>query len=82
MANSGQWVQPAPKARKTPSLSANTAEKLWYLGLVGRAALRENQDLSEFAFIPDEFLDWLPESSKPKWRAPPRVNFPPGPAPK
>lgn len=53
---------PARRKREKPHrFPQNTAEKLWYLGLVGRAALRENQDLSEFAFIPDEFLDWLPE---------------------
>jgi len=56
---------PARRKREKPHLfPKNTAEKLWYLGLVGRAALRENQDLSEFAFIPDEFLDWLPESEQ------------------
>jgi hypothetical protein len=36
------------------------------MGLVGRVALRENQELSEFAFIPDEFLLWLPEPSQAK----------------
>ncbi len=56
---------PARRKREKPHrFPQNTAEKLWYLGLVGRAALRENQDLSEFAFIPDEFLDWLPESEQ------------------
>ncbi|MEN6530256.1 MAG: hypothetical protein ABFD05_01095, partial [Anaerolineaceae bacterium] len=45
---------PARRKREKPHrFPQNTAEKLWYLGLVGRAALRENQDLSEFAFIPD-----------------------------
>ena len=58
---------PARRKREKPHrFPQNTAEKLWYLGLVGRAALRENQDLSEFAFIPDEFLDWLPESEQAK----------------
>ena len=56
---------PARRKREKPHrFPQNTAEKLWYLGLVGRAVLRENQDLSEFAFIPDEFLDWLPESEQ------------------
>jgi hypothetical protein len=36
------------------------------MGLVGRAALRENQELSEFAFVPDEFLLWLPETTQAK----------------
>jgi len=56
---------PARRKREKPHrFPQNTAEKLWYLGLVGRAALRENQELSEFAFIPDEFLNWLPKPSK------------------
>ncbi len=58
---------PARRKREKPHrFPQNTAEKLWFLGLVGRAALRENQDLSEFAFIPDEFLAWLPESEQAK----------------
>lgn len=58
---------PARRKREKPHrFPQNTAEKLWYLGLVGRAALRENQNLSEFAFIPDEFLAWLPESDQAK----------------
>jgi hypothetical protein len=58
---------PARRKREKPHrFPQNTAEKLWYLGLVGRAALRENQELSEFAFIPDEFLDWLPEPDEAK----------------
>ena len=53
---------PARRKREKPHrFPQNTTEKLWYLGLVGRAALRENQELSEFAFIPDEFINWLPE---------------------
>ena len=56
---------PARRKREKPHrFPQNTAEKLWYLGLVGRAALREDQNLSEFAFIPGEFLAWLPESSE------------------
>jgi len=56
---------PARRKREKPHrFPQNTTEKLWYLGLIGRAALRENQELSEFAFIPDEFLDWLPKPSR------------------
>ena len=56
---------PARRKREKPHrFPQNTAERLWYLGLVGRAALRVDQNLSEFAFIPDEFLSWLPESSQ------------------
>ena len=44
---------PARRKREKPHrFPQNTAEKLWYLGLVGRAALREDHNLSEFAFIP------------------------------
>lgn len=58
---------PARRKREKPHrFPQNTAEKLWYWGLVGRAALRENQELSEFAFIPDEFLEWLPKSGQAK----------------
>ena len=58
---------PARRKREKPHrFPQNTAEKLWYLGLVGRAALRENQELSEFAFIPEEFLAWLPEPDQAK----------------
>ena len=56
---------PARRKREKPHrFPQNTAEKIWYLGFVGRAALRENDELSEFAFIPDEFLAWLPEPSQ------------------
>ncbi len=58
---------PARRKREKPHrFPQNTTEKLWYMGLVGRAALRENQELSEFAFLPDEFLLWLPEPSQAK----------------
>ena len=58
---------PARRKREKPHrFPQNTAEKFWYLGLVGRAALRENEELSEFAFIPDEFLAWLPEFGQEK----------------
>jgi len=56
---------PARRKREKPHrFPQNAAEKLWYMGLVGRAALRLDQDLSEVAFIPDEFLAWLPETSE------------------
>ncbi len=58
---------PARRKREKPHrFPQNTAEKLWYLGFVGRAALRENEELSEFAFIADEFLSWLPASNQAK----------------
>ncbi len=58
---------PARRKREKPHrFPQNTAEKLWYLGFVGRAALREDKNLSEFAFIPDEFLNWLPARSEGK----------------
>jgi hypothetical protein len=58
---------PARRKREKPHrFPQNTAEKLWYLGLVGRAALRDNEELGEFAFIPDEFLSWLPKSNQEK----------------
>ena len=56
---------PARRKREKPHrFPQNTTEKLWYMGLVGRAALRENQELSEFAFVPEEFLLWLPETAQ------------------
>lgn len=56
---------PARRKREKPHrFPQNTSEKLWYFGLVGRGALRENQELNEVAFIPDEFLAWLPAPSQ------------------
>lgn len=58
---------PARRKREKPHrFPQNTTEKLWYMGFIGRAALRENQELGEFAFVPDEFLHWLPEPSQAK----------------
>jgi hypothetical protein len=34
------------------------------MGLAGRAALHVDQELSEVAFIPDEFIPWLPKSER------------------
>lgn len=56
---------PARRKREKPHrFPQNTTEKLWYLGLVGRAALRISQELSEVAFIPDDFLAWMPKPSQ------------------
>lgn len=58
---------PARRKREKPHrFPQNITEQLWYMGLVGRAALRENQELGEFAFIADEFLPWLPELTQTK----------------
>lgn len=62
---------PARRKREKPHrFPQNMTEKLWYLGLVGRAALRENDELSEFAFIPDEFIAWLPQPEQATMDAP------------
>lgn len=56
---------PARRKREKPHrFPQNTAERLWYMGLVGRAALRQNEELGEFAFIPEDFLEWLPKPSQ------------------
>lgn len=57
-------IGPARRKREKPHrFPQNTAERLWYQGFVGRAVLQENENLSEFAFIPEEFLELLPDSS-------------------
>jgi len=56
---------PARRKREKPHrFPQNTTERLWYMGLVGRAALRFGQELSEVAFIPEEFLALLPKHDK------------------
>lgn len=56
---------PARRKREKPHrFPQNTAERLWYMGLAGRAALHVDQELSEVAFIPDEFIPWLPKSER------------------
>ena len=61
------------KREKPHRFPQNTAERLWYMGLVGRATLLENQELSEFAYIPEEFLGRLQNAE---------ITVPAGPAPR
>ena len=56
---------PARRKREKPHrFPENTTERLWYLGLVGRGTLRSQDELTEVAFIPVEFLSWLPEPTQ------------------
>ncbi len=51
----------------------SACESLWYKALIGRAFLRGRGEPQEFAYIPDEFLQW----SKP---TPQKVSLQPRPA--
>lgn len=54
---------PGKRAREKPHLfPENISENLWYRGLIGRDFVRqEDGELREIAYVPDEFLAWLPE---------------------
>ena len=52
---------PGRRDRERPYLSpASPAEVLWYRALIARAFFKTADEPLEFAFIPDEFLAWLP----------------------
>ncbi len=56
-------IGPGRRDRERPYLTPiSPAEILWYRGLIGRAFLKDpdQTEAQEFAFIPDEFLPWLP----------------------
>ena len=54
---------PGRRDRERPYLSPiSPAEILWYRGLIGRAFLKDDDQAEpqEYAYIPEEFLPWLP----------------------
>jgi len=52
---------PGKRKREKPGLfPISTTEYLWYRGLLGRIFLKEDQSLTEFAFMPDEIAQELP----------------------
>jgi len=61
---------PGRRDRELPHMAPTSpAEILWYRGLIGRAFLKTATEPQEFAYIPDEFLHWLP-SFKPEHDGP------------
>ena len=53
---------PARREREQPHrFPANTTERLWYLALIGREFLRQQEELVEMAILPEEFLPFIPE---------------------
>jgi hypothetical protein len=51
----------ARRNRETPyAVPASVAEVLWYHGLIGRAFLKEGEELQEMVYIPDELLEIIP----------------------
>lgn len=62
-------VGPGRRDREKPYLEPISAcETLWYRALIGRDFLRRGGELQECAYIPDEFLEWMPpvQSSAPE----------------
>jgi len=52
---------PARRAREKPHFfPTSTAERLWYRALIGRDFFRQDDELVELAYIPDEFLERMP----------------------
>jgi hypothetical protein len=52
----------ARRNREAPYITpASAAETLWYDGIVGRAFLKVNDELQEFAYIPEDLLDMIPK---------------------
>jgi len=53
---------PARRAREKPHFfPQSTTERLWYSALIGRDFFRQDDALVELAYIPEEFLERLPE---------------------
>ena len=53
---------PGKRKREKPGVfPISTTEYLWYRGLIGRIFLKEDETLTEFAFMPDEVAQELPD---------------------
>jgi hypothetical protein len=56
----------ARRSRETPfETPASVAEVLWYHGLIGKAFLKGEDELHEYAYIPDELIRLLPREQTP-----------------
>jgi hypothetical protein len=56
----------ARRSRETPfETPASVAEVLWYHGLIGKAFLKGEDELLEYAYMPDEIIKLLPEGQTP-----------------
>ena len=67
----------AARERENPDQNpVSIAESLWYCGLIGRAFLSGKNGLVEYAFIPDELMEFCekPGSARPKLSLRPAVN--------
>jgi hypothetical protein len=54
---------PARRKKEQPwAFPVSISETLWYRGLIGRDFLREGGDLQDMAYLPDEFLAFLPDT--------------------
>ncbi len=70
-------VGPGRRDREKPYLDPVSAcETLWYRGLIGRDFLRRAGELQECAYIPDEFLEWMPPVESPGPQLPGRPASP------
>jgi hypothetical protein len=56
---------PGKRSREKPHIfPISTAERLWYRALIGRDFIQQDGKLAEVAYVPDEFLPWLPETQQ------------------
>jgi hypothetical protein len=56
----------ARRNRETPfETPASVAEALWYHGLIGKAFLKGENEVHEYAYIPDEIIKLLPSEAPP-----------------
>ncbi len=70
---------PGRRDRERPYLSPiSPTEILWYRGLIGRAFLKDSDqaEAQEFAYIPEEFLPWLPALANSQLEPPGRQASP------
>lgn len=56
----------ARRSRETPfETPASVAEVLWYHGLIGKAFLKGEDELLEYAYVPDEIIKLVPRGQTP-----------------
>jgi hypothetical protein len=67
----------ARRDREQPYLNPiSVAEILWYRGLIQRAFLKTEDEPQEFAYVPDEFVAWIPKLDSPPPSPPGRPALP------
>ncbi len=66
------------RSREKPHIfPISTAERLWYRALIGRDFIQQDGKLIEVAYVPEEFLPWLPDAPKTLGAAIPLVKVAP-----